>query len=49
MKIWENDLIRYLTSSHPGLGKNIAEKKQVTPETEKKLREALEAFKTTWQ
>ena len=49
MKIWENDLIRYLTTSHPGLGKDIAEKKQVTPENEKKLREALEAFKTTWQ
>jgi F-type H+-transporting ATPase subunit alpha len=49
MNKWESDLIRNLTTSHPGLGKDIAEKKQITPETEKKLRDALEAFKTTWQ
>ena len=49
MNKWESDLIRNLTASHPGLGKDIAEKKQITPETEKKLREALETFKTTWR
>ncbi|MCS7011261.1 MAG: hypothetical protein NZL98_07815 [Anaerolineales bacterium] len=49
MKKWESDLLRYLATSHPEIGKDIAEKKQITPETEKRLREALEAFKATWQ
>ena len=49
MQKWESELIRNLTTSYPGLGKDIAEKKQITPETEKKLREALDAFKNTWQ
>ncbi|MCX7609806.1 MAG: F0F1 ATP synthase subunit alpha [Anaerolineales bacterium] len=49
MKKWEGDLLRYLATSHPEIGKDIAEKKQITPETEKRLREALEAFKATWQ
>ena len=49
MKKWETDLIRYLSSSHPDLGKDIAEKKQIASETEQKLRAALDAFKSTWQ
>ncbi len=49
MKKWEADLVRYLATSHPEIGKDIAEKKQISAETEKKLREALEAFKSTWQ
>jgi F-type H+-transporting ATPase subunit alpha len=48
MKKWETDLVRYLSVSHPDLGKDIAEKKQIVPETEKKLREALDAFKMSW-
>jgi F-type H+-transporting ATPase subunit alpha len=49
MQKWESDLIRNLTTAHPELGKAIAEEKQISPETEKKLRETLEAFKATWQ
>jgi F-type H+-transporting ATPase subunit alpha len=49
MRKWETDLVRNLTTSHPEIGKDIADKKQITPETGKKLREALEAFKATWQ
>ena len=49
MKKWETDLIRYLSTSFPDLGKDIAEKKQIAPETEQKLRAALDAFKSTWQ
>jgi F-type H+/Na+-transporting ATPase subunit alpha len=48
MRKWESDLVRSLAASHPELGKDIAEKKMITPETEKKLREVLEAFKATW-
>jgi F-type H+-transporting ATPase subunit alpha len=49
MNRWERDLIRNLNTSHPELGRDIAEKKQLTPENEKQLREALEAFKAVWQ
>ena len=49
IKKWESDLIRNLMISAPEVGKDIAEKKQITPETEQKLRAALEAFQSTWQ
>jgi len=49
MRQWEVDVIKFLDQSHPELGKDIVEKKQITPDTEKKLREALATFKTTWQ
>jgi F-type H+-transporting ATPase subunit alpha len=49
MKKWESDLVRYLSASYPGIGKEITEKKQILPETEKKLREALSAFQVSWQ
>jgi F-type H+/Na+-transporting ATPase subunit alpha len=48
MMKWEADLVRSMAASHPEIGKDIVEKKQITPENEKKLREALEAFKVTW-
>jgi F-type H+-transporting ATPase subunit alpha len=49
MKKWETDVVRYLSTSHPEIGKDIIEKQQITAENEKKLREALDAFKTSWQ
>ena len=49
MRPWENDLKKYMDASHPEIGKDIAEKKVISPETEKKLREALTAFKSSWQ
>jgi F-type H+/Na+-transporting ATPase subunit alpha len=49
IKKWESDLIRNLMISAPDVGKDIAEKKQITPETELKLRAALEAFQSTWK
>jgi F-type H+/Na+-transporting ATPase subunit alpha len=49
MQKWESDLIRYLATSYPGIGKDIAEQKKLIPETEHKLRETLETFKATWQ
>ncbi|MBN2387472.1 MAG: F0F1 ATP synthase subunit alpha [Anaerolineales bacterium] len=48
MKKWETDLIRHMSASHPDLGKDIAEKMQITAETEKKLHQALDSFKTSW-
>jgi F-type H+-transporting ATPase subunit alpha len=49
MRQWEIEVVKYLDQSHPELGKDIVEKKQITPETDKKLREALATFKSTWQ
>ena len=49
MRQWEIEVVKYLDQSHPELGKDIIEKKQITPETDKKLREALATFKSTWQ
>ncbi len=49
MRAWEVALLRYMDNSHPELGKDIAEKKQITEETDKKLRAALDTFKATWQ
>ena len=49
MRKWEADLIRFLDTSHPGIGKDILEKGRITEENEKTLREALETFKSTWQ
>lgn len=46
---WELSLIRYMETSHPEIGKDIAEKKRITEETEARLREALSAFTNTWQ
>jgi len=49
MRAWETALLRYMDNSHPELGKDIAEKKQISEETDKKLRAALDTFKATWQ
>jgi F-type H+-transporting ATPase subunit alpha len=49
MSQWEADLIKFLDVSHPEIGKDIVEKGRITEENEKKLREALDTFKSTWQ
>ncbi|NOZ00170.1 MAG: F0F1 ATP synthase subunit alpha [Chloroflexi bacterium] len=49
MRAWETDLLRYMETSHPDIGKAIATEKRITDETEAKLRQVLETFKMTWQ
>src|SRR5664280_250014 len=49
MKKLETDLIRNLMVSAPEVGKDIAEKKLITPETEQKLRAVLAVFQSTWK
>jgi F-type H+-transporting ATPase subunit alpha len=49
MRAWEQSLLRYMESSHPEIGRSIAENKRILPETEEKLRAALQAFMSTWQ
>ena len=48
MKKWEVDLLRFLSGSHPELGRDITLNKRITEETEKALRSALSAFQVTW-
>lgn len=48
MKAWETSLVRYMDASHPEIGKAIITDKRITPETEVKLRSALDAFTATW-
>ena len=46
---WERALLRYIESSHPEVIGDIAEKKEITEETESKLHEAILAFVKSWQ
>jgi F-type H+-transporting ATPase subunit alpha len=46
---WENAILRYMETSHPKIGKDIADKKLITEENEVELRQALETFTSTWQ
>lgn len=48
VKTWEHDFLRYMETSNPEVGRTIAEKKAIPPETETKLREALQAFNAGW-
>lgn len=49
MRTWETSLIRFMETSHPEIGRSIAENKRITDDNEKALRAALETFKSTWQ
>jgi F0F1-type ATP synthase alpha subunit len=42
-------MLRNIESSHPDILKDIDKRKQLSDDTEAKLREALEAFNRTWQ
>jgi F-type H+/Na+-transporting ATPase subunit alpha len=49
MKNWEAGFRRFMETSHPEVGRDIAEKKQMSPESEAKLKEAIKAFNAGWQ
>jgi len=49
IKAWEAALLRYMDSTHPEVGRSITENKSILPENEVLLRQALDAFRTTWQ
>ena len=48
MRHWETSMLRFVETSFPGIGKDIAEKKMITPEMDKKLREALVTFNASY-
>ena len=49
IKAWEASLLRYMNSTYPEVGKSIAENKSIIKDNEALLRQALDAFRTTWQ
>ena len=49
MREWEGKLTRFMETSHSDILKDIVEKKRITEETEQKLRDALETFRSTWR
>jgi F-type H+-transporting ATPase subunit alpha len=49
MRAWETAFLRYMETSHPEIGRDIAEKKRITDETMAALRSALDEFTRTWQ
>jgi F-type H+-transporting ATPase subunit alpha len=49
MRSWELALNRYMDTSHPEIGDDIAEKGLITKENEEVLRQALVEFQNTWQ
>jgi len=48
MRQWEASMLRFMETSFPAIGKDIAEKKMITPETDKKMREALKTFNASF-
>ncbi len=48
VQAWERALLRNLETSHGDLMREIAERKELTEDMQKRLREAIEAFNRTW-
>lgn len=49
MRQWETDLVRYVETSYPEIGKDIVARKMITEDSRAALSKALEAFKSSWQ
>jgi F-type H+-transporting ATPase subunit alpha len=49
MAQWQAELIRFMATSHPEVGKDIIAKKAITDDNRAALTKALEAFHTGWQ
>ncbi len=49
MPHWQTDLIKFMESSHPEIGRDILEKKMITDSTRANLSKALNAFLHSWQ
>lgn len=49
LRDWEFELLRYMETSFPEIGRDILAKKQITNETDVRLREAITAFNMAWK
>ena len=45
---WQADLLRFMGSSHPEIGKEIIEKKAVSDDLSEKMNQAFKTFASTW-
>ena len=49
MAQWQTDLLKFMESSHPEIGRDIVEKKMITDSTRANMAKALDAFRHSWQ
>ena len=49
MAQWQADLLRYMESSYPEVGRDIVEKKMITDSNRQSMVKALDAFVKSWQ
>ncbi len=49
MRQWETDLLRFMSSSHPEIGKEIIEEKALSDDLRSRMVTAFETFASTWQ
>lgn len=49
MKTWETELVRFFETSHPEIGRDIAEKKRISEETQEALHTAIKNFNASWR
>jgi len=49
MPQWQADLLKFMESSHPEVGKDITNAKMITDAARINLTKALDAFRNTWQ
>jgi F-type H+-transporting ATPase subunit alpha len=49
MAQWQADLLRFMESSYPEIGRDLVEKKAITDSTRATMLKALDAFSHSWQ
>jgi len=49
MSQWQTDLLRFMASSHPEVGKEIVEKKALSDGLRSRMATAFATFSSTWQ
>ena len=49
MRVWETDLLRFISSSHPEIGKEVVEKKALDDDLRARMSKTFETFASTWQ
>ncbi|NTV36497.1 MAG: F0F1 ATP synthase subunit alpha, partial [Anaerolineaceae bacterium] len=45
---WESEFLRYVDTTYPEIGREIAEKKRLTTDIEEKLKNAIKLFNSGW-
>lgn len=48
IKTWQVDILRWVESSYPEIGKSITSEKRITPDNEKELKNAISLFVNSW-